>query len=187
MRAAFRKALSSKRVAQRISITSPITTWTRGCCKVSLSLVEPRAKTRSVSGGQVGGVIPALVGNNDMGIGAGVGIDMVALTSGDGLGIGMATLTRGNWVGIGMGVPTRGNKVGVGVAMLTRGNKGVGMATLTTGDVEGGGMAMWTGGDSAGTVTPTGGAVEMVRPPAEGFQDSCCQSSCELKIYGIHC
>jgi len=33
----------------------------------------------------------------------------------------------------------------------------------------------------------TGGAVETVRPPAEGFQDGRCQSSCKLKIYGMCC
>lgn len=127
------------------------------------------------------------MGNNDTGVGAGAGVGIVALTSGDGVGVGTAMLTRGNGVGVDMGVSTRGNRVGVGVAVLTRGDEGVGMATSTKGDVEGGGMAMWTGGDWAGAVTPTGDGVETARPLAEGepFQDSRCQSNCELKNYGM--
>ena len=57
---------SSRRVARRVSNESWMTKWTRSCCLVSMILLLPGVKTRSVSGGQDGGVM-----DTDIGMGVG--------------------------------------------------------------------------------------------------------------------
>ena len=133
-RPAFGRAHWSKSAARTNSNESRITAWTRGCCRVSISLLVPGVRTRSVSAGHTGGATFAPVGTK-VGVtcmGAGIGVVMLTRGDGVGMGVGRAMSTRGDGVGAGRFVLTRGENVGVGTVRLPRGD-GTRVATTAGG------------------------------------------------------